>query len=72
VLPDGRVAAGVVRWNSRAPGLVYLGSPDGQLWKDIGGDLPEGEGPSAMAYDEKLKALYMARTAGSVYKTELK
>jgi len=73
-LPDGRLAVGVVHWNGRAPGSVYLASfdsADGFLWKDIGGDLPDGEGPSALAYDPKKRTLYLARTAGSVYKTQL-
>ena len=68
VLPDGRIATGVVRWHAKAPGHVYLGSADGKSWENIDGDLPEGDGPSALTYDEKQKTLYLARYAGSVYK----
>ncbi len=71
VLPDGRVAAGVTRWNQKAPGRVYLSSADGKSWENINGDLPEGEGPAAMAYDKKNNTLYLARYAGSVYKTQV-
>ena len=69
-LPDGRLALGVVRWNG-TPGRLYLGSRDGSVWRDIDGDLPEGDGPAAMAYDAEQKTLYMGRYAGSVYKTRL-
>ena len=70
-LPDGRLAVGTVLWNGFAPGHVYLSSRDHMTWENIDGDLPEGEGPSAMVYDEKSGTLYMARYAGSVYKTKL-
>ena len=71
VLPDGRVAVGVVRWHAKAPGGIYLGSRDGKVWEDVSGDLPEGDGPSALTYDEKTQTLYMARYAGSVYKMRM-
>ncbi len=70
-LPDGRLALGTVLWNSFAPGHVYLSSKDQKTWENIDGDLPNGEGPSALVYDAKSGTLYMARYAGSVYKTKL-
>jgi len=71
VLPDGRVAVGIIRWHGKAPGHVYLGSSDGSVWENIDGDLPEGDGPAALRYNEKEKMLYLARFAGSVYKTKI-
>ena len=59
-LPDGRIVLGILRWNNIAPGLIYLGSKDGLVWEEISGDLPEGEGPAAFAYDDKNKMLYLA------------
>ena len=71
VLPDGRVAVGTTPWEAKAPGHVYLGSADGKIWERIDGDLPEGSGPVALAYDKKESTLYLARTAGSIYKMKM-
>ena len=70
-LPDGRVVVGVVRWHAKAPGRIYLGSRDGQVWENIDGDLPEGDGHAALTYSQKQKILYLARYAGSVYKWKM-
>jgi photosystem II stability/assembly factor-like uncharacterized protein len=71
LLPDGRLALGVVRWAGTPDGEFYLGSADGKGWERFDGDLPPGDGPAAMTYDAKTKTLYMARYAGSVFRTRL-
>ncbi len=70
-LPDGRLAFGITRWSGEVPGHLYLASADGKDISSLDGDLPDGDGPAAIAYDPKSKTLYVARYAGSVYKTRL-
>lgn len=69
-LPGGRLALGTLSWYHKAGGRIYMGRPQGD-WEDITGDLPNGTGPAALAYDVPSGTLYLARYAGSVYRTRL-
>ena len=62
---------GTTLWHDQTGGSVYLSADGGASWKDMLGDLPEGAGITAMAYDPKSSFLYITRQAGSVYKTRL-
>jgi photosystem II stability/assembly factor-like uncharacterized protein len=64
-----RVALSTVAWSGRSGGRIYI-TDDGEYWRDITGDLPEGSGAAAMAFGPG-GWLYIMRYAGSVYRTQL-
>ena len=74
VTPDpykaGRVAVSTVHWGDQSGGRIFFSDDNGEFWKDITGDLPEGAGAAAMAFGPD-KYLYISRMAGSVYRTKL-
>ena len=67
-----RVAVSTVYWDSRSGGKIYLSQDSGENWRDITGDLPNGTGAAAMAFDNSDTYLYIIRYVGSVYKLRMK
>ncbi|MCR4338068.1 MAG: hypothetical protein NUV91_09725, partial [Candidatus Omnitrophica bacterium] len=71
--PDNpqRLAVGTVHWGQGAPCKIFLTQNGGQDWQEITGDLPDGAGASSIAFSPDGKYLYLARSAGSVYRFPL-
>jgi photosystem II stability/assembly factor-like uncharacterized protein len=66
-----RIVVSTVQWSANSGGKVFLSEDAGKTWRDITGDLPDGTGAAAMAFDPKSSYLYIIRYAGSVYKTKI-
>jgi photosystem II stability/assembly factor-like uncharacterized protein len=66
-----RIALSTVLWEAASGGRIYLTEDGGNSWEDITGDLPEGSGAAAMAFNLKDGFLYITRYAGSVYRTDI-
>ncbi len=65
------IAVSTLSWNNASPCKFYLSRDGGKNWETINGDLPDGAGASAMTFDTNGQYLYIARSAGSVYKTKI-
>jgi photosystem II stability/assembly factor-like uncharacterized protein len=65
------MALSIIHWGGASGGKIYLTEDGGKSWEDITGDLPEGSGVAAMAFDLKNGSLYISQYAGSVYKTDI-
>ncbi len=64
-----RLAISLVQWGEVSGGKVHM-TDDGEYWRDITGDLPEGTGAAAMTFGPD-GWLYLSRYAGSVYRVKL-
>ena len=66
-----RIAISTVSWGRQGGGRINLSTDRGRTWRDLTGNLPNGQGAAAMAFHPHEEYLYMVRYAGSVYKTDL-
>jgi len=64
-----RIAASTHSWGNEGRGRIYLSEDEGLSWRNITGDLPNGQGASSMAFSPTEPVLYIARNAGTIYKT---
>lgn len=60
-----------VSWASKAPQKFYASNDGGRTWIDITGNLPDGAGAAAFAFNPDGSLLYMSRYAGSIYKLKM-
>lgn len=56
-----------VSWVGEAPQKFYASNDGGKSWIDITGNLPDGAGAVAFAFNEDGSMLYMSRYSGSIY-----
>ncbi len=63
-----RLAISLVQWGEASGGAIHM-TDDGESWRDITGDLPEGTGAAAMTFGPD-GWLYLSRYAGSVYRVK--
>jgi len=68
--PD-KIAVSTTKWHGDADGRIYYSEDAGESWTDITGNLPNGTGAAAMAFNEKDSCLYIIRYAGSIFKLKL-